>query len=306
LTSNTCTRFISEGHVDEGRAVAAGAGQDRLGVGDGGLAEAPLGLDDEREQAHVTRGRDAGHLLVRQRPRDRGGDPLLVVERLVPGGVGVLGPRRPVPPGHGLDDHQPDVLCPRLGHQRLVVGPVGRVAVQHRVQRREHRVEPEPPQGLAVGRRRPVPMPGDPDRARQPLLPGPDRRLQRPARPGHAVQLGRVADRVELDEVDPVGPEPLQAPVDLRPGALAVAPFGLGGEEDALANPRHPGPEPQLRVAVAGRHVEVVDAGVQGELDRAVGGRLVDRGERGPAVDEDGAHVAETAQPSLLHDATLP
>jgi hypothetical protein len=70
-----------------------------------------------------------------------------------------------------------------------------------------------------------------------------------------------------------------------------------------VADAGHPGSEPQLRVAVAGRDVEVVDAGVQCELDRAVGGRLVDRRERGPAIDEDGAHVAKTTQPTLLHDA---
>src|SRR6266508_5189253 len=51
----------SEGHVDEGRAVVGGASQDLLRLVDAGLAEASLGLDDRRQQAHVSRRRDAGH-----------------------------------------------------------------------------------------------------------------------------------------------------------------------------------------------------------------------------------------------------
>jgi hypothetical protein len=57
---------------------------------------------------------------------------------------------------------------------------------------------------------------------------------------------------VDLDEVDVVGPQPLQAPVDLRPRLVAVTQAGLGGQEDPVADLRHPRPEPQLGVAVAG------------------------------------------------------
>jgi hypothetical protein len=72
---------------------------------------------------------------------------------------------------------------------------------------------------------------------------------------------------VHLDEVDMVGLEPLQAVVDLGPGVVAVAQAGLGGQEDPAAEVGHPGAQPQLGVAVAGRDVEVVDPGVQGQLD---------------------------------------
>ena len=52
---------------------------------------------------------------------------------------------------------------------------------------------------------------GDPDRTRQPLVPGPDHRLQRPSRTGDQVQLLDVADGMDLDEVEAVGLQPLQA-----------------------------------------------------------------------------------------------
>ena len=54
----------------------------------------------------------------------------------------------------------------------------------------------------------------------------------------------------------------------------------------------HPRAQPQLGVAVAGRDVEVVDPGVQGQLDRGVGGVLVDLGQGGRAVDQDRALMA--------------
>ena len=124
-----------------------------------------------------------------------------------------------------------------------------------------------PPQRLPVGRGSLVPVAGDPDPPGQALLPGPDDRLQRPAGPGDQVQLLEVADGVDLDEVEPVGLEPFQAAVDLGPGGVAVAQAGLGGQEDPVPDGWHPGAKAQLGVAVAGGHVEVVDAGVQGQLD---------------------------------------
>ena len=62
-----------------------GAGQHLLGVGQGGLGQALLGLDQQGQQANVAGGGDPGHLGMRQHPGHRGGDPLLVVEGLVPG-----------------------------------------------------------------------------------------------------------------------------------------------------------------------------------------------------------------------------
>ena len=74
--------------------------------------------------------------------------------------------------------------------------------------------------------------------------------------------------------------------------AVAVAQAGLGGQEDPVADVRHPWSQAQLGVAVAGRDVEVVDPGVQGQLDGGVGGGLVDLGQGGRAVDQDRALMA--------------
>jgi len=91
---------------------------------------------------------------------------------------------------------------------------------------------------------------------------------------------------VELDQVQMVGLESLQAPVDLGPGLVPVPQPGLGDQKDPVPDRGHPGAQPQLGVAVAGRDVEVVDPGVQGQLDRGIGGALVDLAQGGRAVDQ--------------------
>ena len=144
-------------------------------------------------------------------------------------------------------------------------------------------------------------MPGDADVADQALVLGADGRLDGAAVAVHLAQLVEVADRVQLQQVDVVGLQPLQRPVDRRPGTLAVAVAGLRGQEDLVTDPGHPGAQPQLGVAVARGHVEVVDPGVQGLLDRGVGGRLVDLGQRRRAVDQHRALVPEPPQPAVLH-----
>ena len=85
-------------------------------------------------------------------------------------------------------------------------------------------------------------VPGDADRPGQALVPGPERGLQRAARAGDPVELVQVADGVQLEQVDVVGLQPLEAAVDLRPGGLRVADAGLGGQEDPVADPGIHGP----------------------------------------------------------------
>ena len=86
---------------------------------------------------------------------------------------------------------------------------------------------------------------------------------------------------------------------------VAVAQAGLGGQEDPVPGAAHPRVQPQLGVAVAGGDVEVVDPGVQGQLDRGVSGVLVDRRQGGRAVDQDRAPVAGATQSALLHGHPL-
>jgi hypothetical protein len=106
---------------------------------------------------------------------------------------------------------------------------------------------------------------------------------------------------VQLDEVDRVGLESFQRAVDLAPGGVAVALVGLGREEDARPDPRHPRPESHLGIAVPRGHVEMVDAGVERLLDGAVGRVLVDLGQRRRPIDQYRALVAEPTEPASLH-----
>ena len=181
-----------------------------------GVDPRPLGLDDHAEQADVARRREAGHPGQRQRPGHRSRDAGLVVERLVPGGVAVLLAARPVLPGDGLDEHQPGVLPSDLVGELLVSRAERRVAVQHDVHRREHGGERVPAQRLEVGRRGAVAVPGDADRADQALVLRAQRSLERAALAGHLVELVEVADRVQLQQVDAVGLQPLERAVDRR------------------------------------------------------------------------------------------
>jgi hypothetical protein len=45
----------------------------------------------------------------------------------------------------------------------------------------------------------------------------------------------------------------------------------------------------------------MVDPGIQGQLDRGIGGVLVDLGQGGRAVDQDRAPMAKATKPALLH-----
>jgi DNA-binding transcriptional LysR family regulator len=60
----TESSVASDRDVDERGAVGVSAGQQLLGLGRSGLGQAPLGLDEQRQQVHVTRGGDPGHLRV--------------------------------------------------------------------------------------------------------------------------------------------------------------------------------------------------------------------------------------------------
>jgi hypothetical protein len=102
-----------------------------------------------------------------------------------------------------------------------------------------------------------------------------------------------------------IGLEPLQALVDLGPGRLPVAQPGLGGQEDPAPDVGHPRAQPQLGVAVAGRNVEMVDPGVQGQPDRGVGGGLIDLGQGGRAIEQDRTLVAKATKSAQLHDTQL-
>jgi hypothetical protein len=92
-----------------------------------------------------------------------------------------------------------------------------------------------------------------------------------------------------------VDAEAVERAADLLTGG-AVGPLaGLGGQEELALVALQPGGDPQLGVAVAGRDVDVVDAVLNQQLQRAVGILLGDTAQRRGA--EDGAGRLVSGRP---------
>ena len=146
-------------------------------------------------------------------------------------------------------------------------------------------------------------MTGDADEADEPLVACLDRRLERAARPERRLPLALVDEVVQLEQVDTVGLEQLERAPDLLACGPVLALAGLGREEEVRAVLAHPRPDPELGVAVARSRVDVVDAVLEQELERAV--RLVLRGlaERGCAEQRPRADVPGRAEGELLDHA---
>src|SRR3954469_19820394 len=139
-------------------------------------------------------------------------------------------------------------------------------------------------------------MPGDSDEAGEALVTGLYRRFQRAARREGGPPLVLVHQVVQLDQVDPVGAQPLQRAPDLLVGSSAGPLAGLGRQEVLVAVRLHPRTQPELGLAVAGGGVEVVDAVAADQLHRLVGLVLADLAQRGGSEDDPGAVVAGPAE----------
>src|SRR5688572_14946927 len=155
-----------------------------------------------------------------------------------------------------------------------------------------------------MGRRGVVAVTGDAHSADQALLLRAHRSLERAALAGRSVELGQVADRVQLQQVDPVDLQALQRLVDLPPGVVRRALASLRRKEnvgEATAQPGEGGAKADLGLAVAPGDVEVVDPRVERLLHRAVGDLLAHLGQGGRAVDQHGTDVAGPTESSGLH-----
>ena len=110
---------------------------------------------------------------------------------------------------------------------------------------------------------------GDADEAHQPLVPGLDRRLEGAAGSQRDLPLDHVDQVVQLDQIDVVDAEALQRAPDLVARARRCArrswSRGRTGRGCVAARRRA-----QLRVAVAGGDVDVVDAELQQCLQRRI------------------------------------
>ena len=179
---------------------------------------------------------------------------------------------------------------------------VARVLHLHAVVRAQHRVEVEALEAALVHLRDAEAVAGDADVPHQALLARLDARLQRAARAQRDVPLDHVAQVVQLDRVDVVDPEPLERAPDLlaRRGVRALA--GLGRHEEPCRSLSHVR-DPQLRVAVAGGDVDVVDAVLEEQLQRAVGVRLGDVAERRGTEDHAAGLVSGRAEGGAVDHA---
>ena len=176
------------------------------------------------------------------------------------------------------------------------VGGVGRVLHEDVTVGEQDRVEVEAGEAAEVHRRDPQAVAGHPDEAHQTLLTGFDQGFERPARPHRHLPLIRLGQVVELDQVDLVDLQPLQRAAQFvaRPLIRAVAGFGRQEEVPAMAG--HPGADAQLGVAVAGGGVDMVDAVLEQDLQRAVSVRLADSTQRRRAKERPRAQLARTAK----------
>ncbi|CAA9329808.1 MAG: hypothetical protein AVDCRST_MAG24-747 [uncultured Nocardioidaceae bacterium] len=107
---------------------------------------------------------------------------------------------------------------------------------------------------------------------------------------------------MQLVEVQPVAPQPVDRPEQLLAGPGPVPHLRLAADEDV--RPRvalEVVAEPQLRLGVARGDVDVVDATVQGRLDQHVG-LILRQDARGVGPErDDGAGMAGRAEWSGLH-----
>ena len=208
---------------------------------------------------------------------------------------------RPVPPGDGLDDHQADVLALHLVDERLVGRAVGASLAQHDVHRRQHRRERVPAQRLEVGGGASCPCPVMPTAPTSPSSCARSAASSAPSGPVALSSSSRSPTACSWSRSTWSVCSRSRDALICRQAASRVALAGLGGQEDLVADPRHPRAEPQLGVAVARGDVEVVDARVERLLHRGVGDVLGDVAERRRAVDEHRALVAELAESPPFH-----
>ncbi len=112
-------------------------------------------------------------------------------------------------------------------------------------------------------------VPGDADEADEPFVARFDGCLERAALAQCGLPLGRIDEVVELEQVDVVDSEPVERAADLLActGSLTLA--GLRREEELVAVLRQEGRKAELGVAVRRGRIDVVDAVLEEQFERA-------------------------------------
>jgi hypothetical protein len=106
--------------------------------------------------------------------------------------------------------------------------------------------------------------------ANEPFLPRLDRRLKSSVLAERELPLDHVDQVVQLQQVDVVDAETLERASNLFARSLVVALFGLRRKEEPARVALEPRCDPQLRVAVRGGGVDVVDAVFEQDLERRI------------------------------------
>ena len=136
----------------------------------------------------------------------------------------------------------------------------------------------------------------DAHEAGQAFVAGPRQRLDGASgAEGHFPLVG-LDQVVQLDQVDVVDAQPLQRPLEARPGRVATPIAGLGGEEELAGVRRQPRRHPQLGIPVRCRYVQVVDACLEQDGQQRVGCLLAHRCQRRATEDYPAALVARASE----------
>ena len=154
----------------------------------------------------------------------------------------------PPTPGHcldGLDGHPALVAQPE---ERLDICSIAGLGEQDEAVRQQHRVEVEAFEAAQVHAGDTQAVPGHADEPCQSLVPSPRQRLDRTTGAERHLPLVRLHEVVQLDEIDVVGAETAQGPLEAGPGTGSGSITRLRGDEELTARLAEPGSEPQLRV----------------------------------------------------------
>src|SRR5207249_6652438 len=141
------------------------------------------------------------------------------------------------------------------------------------------------------------------DEAGQPLLARLDRRLEHAALSHGLIPVVRVAERMELDEIDVIDAQTLERAMDVLTALLRGARAGLRRQEEVLPVTRHPGADAELGIAVARRRVDVVHAVAQEHLEGTVRIGLTRAREGGGAEERDAAEMTGATEWTPLDHA---
>jgi hypothetical protein len=102
-----------------------------------------------------------------------------------------------------------------------------------------------------------------------------DNRLHRAAIGKTGIEIAHIADRVELIEIKLVPTEAIECAQQLLPGLGLAALLGLATDIDVRQwSPSQIVGEPQFRIAVRRRHIELIYAPLKRKIDQRIRFRL--------------------------------